>query len=128
MLRPASRVRPDAYEAVFGALAHPARRRVLLAVYFNGGAMTAGEVAAIFAHAWQTTTRHLQVLEAAGLLKHERQGRMRIYRIERKRLTLVSEWLAHFQRPVGRRTRGEQDAKDKDAREHQSGARKARSA
>jgi DNA-binding transcriptional ArsR family regulator len=78
MLKPASRVRPDAYEAVFGALAHPARRRVLLAVYFNGGAMTAGEIAAIFAHAWQTTTRHLQVLEAAGLLRHERQGRMRI--------------------------------------------------
>ena len=47
MLKPASRVRPDTYEAVFGALAHPARRRVLLAVYFNGGAMTAGEIAAI---------------------------------------------------------------------------------
>src|SRR5215831_3210163 len=96
MVKPTSRVRADAYESVFGALAHPARRRVLIAVYFNGGAMTAGEIAAIFAHASQTTTRHLQVLEAAGLLKHERQGRMRIYRIERKRLALVSEWLAHF--------------------------------
>ena len=73
-----SKARLDAYEAVFSALAHPARRRVLLAVYFNGGSMTAGEVAAMFAHAWQTTTRHLQVLEAAGLLEHERQGRMRI--------------------------------------------------
>ena len=79
MLKPASRVRPDAYEAVIGALAHPARRRVLLAVYFNGGATTAGEIAAICAHAWQTTTRHLQVLEAAGLLRHKRQDRMRIY-------------------------------------------------
>jgi len=91
-----SRARLDAYEAVFGALAHAARRRVLLAVYFNGGSMTAGEIAAVFAHAWQTTTRHLQVLEAAGLLKHERQGRMRIYRIEKKRLELVRDWLAHF--------------------------------
>ena len=63
MLKPASRVRPDAYEAVFGALAHPARRRVLLAVYFNGGAMTAGEIAAIFAHAWQTTTRPFKFLK-----------------------------------------------------------------
>ena len=62
--------------------------------------MTAGEIAAMFAHAWQTTTRHLQVLEAAGLLTHERQGRMRIYRIERKRLALVTDWLAHFQGPV----------------------------
>src|SRR5215475_2344647 len=128
MLRPISRVRPDAYEAVFGALAHPARRRVLLAVYFNGGAMTAGEIAAIFAHAWQTTTRHLQILEAAGLLKHERQGRMRIYRIERKRLALVSDWLAHFQGPVRHRTRGAQDVKNKDAEGHQDDARKARGA
>jgi len=86
----------DTYESVFAALAHAARRRVLLTIYFNGGAMTAGEIAAIFEHAWQTTTRHLQVLEAAGLLTHERQGRMRIYRIQRKRLELVKDWLAHF--------------------------------
>ena len=128
MLKPTSRVRADAYESVFGAMAHPARRRVLLAVYFNGGAMTAGEIAAIFAHAWQTTTRHLQVLEAAGLLKHERQGRMRIYRIERKRLALVSDWLAHFQRPVRHRTRGTQDVKNKEGNASQDNARKARSA
>lgn len=91
-----SQARLDAYEAVFTALAHPARRRVLLAVYFAGGEMTAGAIAAMFAHAWQTTTRHLQVLEAAGLLVHEKQGRMRIYRINRKRLELVTDWLATF--------------------------------
>lgn len=90
--------RVDAYESVFAALAHAARRRVLLTIYFNGGSMTAGEIAAIFEHAWQTTTRHLQVLEAAGLLTHERHGRMRIYRIQRKRLELVRDWLAHFSR------------------------------
>jgi DNA-binding transcriptional ArsR family regulator len=90
--------RLDAYEAVFGALAHPARRRILLTVHFHGGSMAAGEIAGVFAHAWQTTTRHLQVLEAAGLLKHERQGRMRIYRIETKRLELVRDWLAWFSR------------------------------
>jgi len=83
---------------VFGALAHPARRRVLLAVHFHGGSMAAGEIARLFAHAWQTTTRHLQVLEAAGLLRHQRQGRMRIYRIEKKRLELVKDWLAWFSR------------------------------
>jgi DNA-binding transcriptional ArsR family regulator len=88
--------RADTYEIVFGALAHAARRRVLLTIYFNGGAMTAGEIAAIFEHAWQTTTRHLQVLERAGLLTHERQGRMRIYRLQRKRLELARDWLAHF--------------------------------
>ncbi|HKO55696.1 MAG TPA: metalloregulator ArsR/SmtB family transcription factor [Thermoanaerobaculia bacterium] len=91
-----TKARLDAYEAVFSALAHPARRRVLLAVYFAGGGMTAGAIAAMFAHAWQTTTRHLQVLEAAGLLEHEKQGRMRVYRINRKRLALVNDWLATF--------------------------------
>ena len=91
-----SKARLDAYEEVFSALAHPARRRVLLAVYFAGGAMTAGEIAAMFEHAWQTTTRHLQVLEAAGLLEHEKKGRQRIYRIDRKRLELVTDWLATF--------------------------------
>lgn len=123
-----SKVRRDAYEAVFGALAHPARRRVLLAVYFNGGAMTAGEIAAMFAHAWQTTTRHLQVLEAAGLLTHERQGRMRIYRIERKRLALVSDWLAHFQRPGRQRARGIQDVSSKKTNRRQDETTKPRSA
>ncbi len=115
MAKPRSKVRRDAYEAVFEALAHPARRRVLLAVYFNGGAMTAGEIAAMFAHAWQTTTRHLQVLETAGLLSHERQGRMRIYRLERKRLALVSDWLAHFQSPAKRNKEGEQDVSNEKA-------------
>jgi len=58
--------------------------------------MTAGEIAAVFDHAWQTTTRHLRVLEKAGLLVQERRGRTRIYRIQRKRLELVRDWLAHF--------------------------------
>ena len=88
--------RVDTYDAVFGALAHAARRRVLLTIYFHNGSMTAGEVAGIFEHAWQTTTRHLRVLERAGLLTHEKQGRMWIYRLQRKRLELVRDWLAHF--------------------------------
>jgi len=96
MGKPESKPRVDAYEAVFSALAHAARRRVLLTIYFNGGSMTAGEIAAIFEHAWQTTTRHLRVLERAGLLTHEKRGRTRIYRIQRKRLELVRDWLAHF--------------------------------
>ena len=113
------KARPDAYKDVFGALAHPARRRVLLTVYFHGGAMSAGEIAAIFAHAWQTTTRHLQVLEAAGLLTHERRGRMRIYRLERKRLALVSDWLAHFQRPVKAHAGGKQYVSEREFNKRQ---------
>jgi len=92
----AGKTRADTYELVFSALAHPARRRVLLTIYFNRGSMTAGEIAGIFEHAWQTTTRHLRVLERAGLLTHEKQGRTWIYRIQRKRLALVRDWLDHF--------------------------------
>jgi DNA-binding transcriptional ArsR family regulator len=91
----------DAYEAVFTALAHPARRRILLTLNFEGGSMTAGEIAAIFQHAWPTTTRHMQVLEAAGLLHHEREGRTRVYRINRRRLDLVRDWLAWFSKDPG---------------------------
>ena len=86
----------DAYEAIFTALAHPARRRILITMHFNRGEMTAGEIASVFEHAWQTTTRHLQVLEAAGLLTHERRGRLRVYRLERKRLEMVRDWVAWF--------------------------------
>jgi DNA-binding transcriptional ArsR family regulator len=91
----------DAYEAVFTALAHPVRRRILLTLNFEGGSMTAGEIAAIFQHAWPTTTRHMQVLEAAGLLHHEREGRTRVYRINRRRLDLVRDWLAWFSKDPG---------------------------
>ena len=59
-------------------------------------ALTAGEIADIFEHAWPTTTRHIQVLESAGLLHHEREGRNRVYHIDRCRLELVRDWLAWF--------------------------------
>jgi DNA-binding transcriptional ArsR family regulator len=90
------KARMDAYEAVFSALAHPARRRILLTLNFQGGSMTAGEIADMFEQAWPTTTRHIQALESAGLLHHERQGRSRVYRIDRRRLELVQDWLAWF--------------------------------
>jgi len=90
------KARMDAYEAVFSALAHPARRRILLTLNFEGGSMTAGEIADVFEHAWPTTTRHIRVLEAAGLVYHDRKGRVRVYHINRKRLELVRDWLAWF--------------------------------
>jgi DNA-binding transcriptional ArsR family regulator len=93
------RLDEDVYEAIFAALAHPARRRILHTLNFEGGAMTAGDIAAMFSHAWPTTTRHLQVLESAGLLLHEQQGRVRLYRLDRKRLELAREWLSWFFKP-----------------------------
>jgi DNA-binding transcriptional ArsR family regulator len=63
--------------------------------------MTAGEIANTFEHSWPTTTRHLKVLESAGLLRRERQGRIRRYRIDCRRLNLVRDWLTWFSRPPG---------------------------
>jgi DNA-binding transcriptional ArsR family regulator len=89
---------PDAYEAIFTALAHPARRRILISLNFAGGEMSAGAIAGLFAHAWPTTTRHLQALEAAGILRHERRGRTRLYALDKARLALASDWLGWFER------------------------------
>lgn len=86
----------DAYEAVFTALAHPVRRRILMTINFEGGSMTAGAIAGMFEHKWPTTTRHLHVLEKAGLLLEERNGRHRVYQINRRRLELLRDWLDWF--------------------------------
>ena len=94
--------RSDAYESVFNALAHPVRRRILMTLNFEGGEMAAGAIAEMFKHAWPTTTRHLSVLKQAGLLSQRRQGRSRIYRIDRRQLDLVREWLEWFAKdPTG---------------------------
>jgi DNA-binding transcriptional ArsR family regulator len=66
-----------------------------MTVHFRGSA-TAGEVAGRFAHKWPTTTRHLRVLEQAGLLRQEKRGRTRVYSVDKERLALLSEWLCWF--------------------------------
>ena len=91
-----AKARLDALEVTFAALAHAARRQILLTIHFRGGAMTAGDIAGRFAHAWPTTTRHLRVLEAAGLVTQEKVGRQRVYRVRRERLDLITEWLEWF--------------------------------
>ena len=88
-----------ALDAVVVALAHRARRQMLLTIHLRGE-MSAGDVAARFSHAWPTTTRHLRVLEHAGLVCFERRGRKRVYRVEHGRLGLVTEWLSWFDRPA----------------------------
>lgn len=84
-------------EAVFNALAHASRRHILLVLRYRGGEMTAGEIAERFACSWPTTTRHLRVLEAAGLVNVEKRGRERIYRLEQERLRrITAKWLQPF--------------------------------
>ena len=90
-----SEERLAALDAVVEALAHPARRQILMTVHFRGE-MAAGEIAGRFAHAWPTTTRHLKVLEAAGLVEREKRGRAVIYRVSHERLAVLEQWLAWF--------------------------------
>lgn len=87
----------DELEAVFAALAHASRRHILLVLHYRGGEMTAGDIADRFACSWPTTSRHLRILEAAGLVRVEKRGRERIYRLDRERLRGTTErWLAAF--------------------------------
>lgn len=106
---PSDSAHSAAYDQVFAALAHPVRRQILITLYFEGGSMGAGEIARMFEHAWPTTSRHLQVLQDAGLVTHQRHGRTRTYRLDRRRIELVSGWLGWFSKPGGddRHPRGE---------------------
>jgi DNA-binding transcriptional ArsR family regulator len=88
--------RLEELDTVLSALSHPSRRHMLLVVQFRGGSMTAGEIDERFKHTWPTTSRHLRVLERAGLLVHEKRGRTRVFRVNHEKLGVVKEWLEWF--------------------------------
>ena len=82
---------------MFAALAHEQRRHILLTLHFRGGEMTAGDIADRFHCSWPTTSRHLRVLEDAGLVTVEKRGRERVYRLDTTRLLDVAAgWLDWF--------------------------------
>src|SRR5919199_57790 len=84
-------------EAVFLALSHEARRHILLMLSHLGGELSSGYLATRFEHSWPTTTRHLGVLEQAGLVEGRREGRGSHYRINREKLIRVVEgWLKNL--------------------------------
>jgi DNA-binding transcriptional ArsR family regulator len=59
--------------------------------------MTAGEIADRFGCTWPTTSRHLRVLQEAGLVRVEKQGRERVYTLDRKKLREIAVgWLTCF--------------------------------
>lgn len=85
-------------EVVFKALAHATRRHVLVVLSARGGTMTAGQIADRFHHSWPTTSRHLRVLERAGLVRAERRGREWVYHLETSRLrSVVGRWVDWFE-------------------------------
>ena len=88
------------YDAVFSAIDSAARRQILLILHFRGDQMTSGEIADRFSCAWATTSRHLRKLESSGLVAVERSGREWIYKLNRRRLEIVTEWLQWFSKPA----------------------------
>jgi DNA-binding transcriptional ArsR family regulator len=96
-----ARVTIEDTEVVFAALAHVSRRRILLILAQRGDELPSGYLATRFQHSWPTTTRHLNVLEQAGLIEVRREGRSSFYRLNRERgRAVLLSWLNNLE-PVG---------------------------
>lgn len=103
--RPAALRELDDVDAVFDALAAPARRQILLVLRARGGSMTSREVAERFDTTWATTSRHLRALEAAGLVDVVQTGRERHYTLAAERLTATAgRWIERVASPPQRRS------------------------
>lgn len=86
----------DQLSLVFGALADPTRRAILTRL--AEGEATVAELAAPFAMSQPAISRHLKVLEAAGLVSRSRRATARLSRLEAAPLRDVTAWLARYQR------------------------------
>jgi DNA-binding transcriptional ArsR family regulator len=81
-----------ALDTLFGALADPTRRLLVERLLTNGPA-TATALAEATPLTRQAILKHLQVLEAAGLMEHERDGREVRYRVTPKPLASAVAWI-----------------------------------
>jgi DNA-binding transcriptional ArsR family regulator len=86
----------DRLSLVFGALADPTRRAILTRL--SEGEATVAELAAPFSVSQPAISRHLKVLENAGLVSRTRRATARLSRLEPEPLREVTTWLAHYQR------------------------------
>ncbi len=84
----------DQLSAVFGALADPTRRAIL--GQLTAGDATVGELAAPFHISQPAISRHLKVLEEAGLISRRRQATTRYSHLEAEPLRAASAWLGSY--------------------------------
>ena len=80
----------------FAALADPTRRAILTRL--TKGEATVNELAAPFDMSLPAVSRHLKVLERAGLISRSRDAQWRPCRIEVKPLRAVDDWIAAYRR------------------------------
>ena len=85
---------PD-LDAIFGALADPTRRAILARL--AGGDAKVGELVAPFRMSQPAISRHLKVLEGAGLISRSRRATTRLSHLEAEPLREATEWLADYQ-------------------------------
>ena len=78
-------------DSIFNALAHPARRAMLARL--SRGDATVGELAAPLAISPPAVTKHLKVLEHAGLISRGRNAQWRPCRLEAAPLRSASGWI-----------------------------------
>jgi DNA-binding transcriptional ArsR family regulator len=86
----------DQLSLVFGALADPTRRAILTRL--AEGEATVAELAAPFTMSQPAISKHLKVLERAGLVSRTRRATARLSRLEAGPLREVTTWLARYQR------------------------------
>jgi len=79
-------------DAVFAALADPTRRQ--LVEQLGRGPASVSELARPLPISLPAVVQHLHVLEASGLVRSEKVGRVRTCRLEVKRLDTVQDWIA----------------------------------
>ncbi len=87
---------PDHLSATLAALADPTRRAILARL--ATGQATVTELAAPFAMTMPAVSRHLKVLERAGLITRGREAQWRPCRITAAPLKDVANWVARYQR------------------------------
>ena len=86
----------DALTATFSALADPTRRAILARL--ASGEATVSEIAEPFAISLPAISRHLKVLEQAGLISRGRDAQWRPCRIETAPLQQLDDWVERYRR------------------------------
>ena len=87
---------PDPLSVTLSALADPTRRAILARLI--EGEATVNELAKPFAVSLPAVSRHLKVLEHAGLISRGREAQWRPCRLEVKGLKAVDDWLTSYRR------------------------------
>ena len=85
----------ETLDKVFSALGHPIRRQILLRL--RQGKATVTEIAKPFEPSLNAISKHLKVLERAGLIQREIVGREHYCSVNPQPLAEISNWLAYYQ-------------------------------